>query len=77
VHVSRNEEGQATVTVGRNGQHQEVLTTAGDTDDSLIERAGEVVDDTISAVGNAVGDAAEAVGDVASRGWRTVRGWFS
>lgn len=77
VHVSRNEEGQATVTVGRDGQHHEVLTTAGDTDDSLIERAGEVVDDTISAVGNAVGDAAEAVGDVASRGWRTVRGWFS
>ncbi|MCA9778403.1 MAG: hypothetical protein KC800_16865, partial [Candidatus Eremiobacteraeota bacterium] len=76
VHVSRNEEGQATVSVGRNGQHQEVLTTAGDTDDSFIERAGEAVDNTISAVGHAVGDAAEAVGDVATGAWRTVTGWF-
>lgn len=106
VHVSRNEEGQATVTVANGGDHQHVLTTAGDTDDGIIERAGEVVDNTISAVGNAAGDvvdavgdaahavgdavgdaahavgdavggAANAVGDAASRGWSTVRGWFS
>lgn len=76
VHVSRNEEGQATVTVANGGHHQTVLTTAGDTDDSFIERAGEAVDNTLSTIGNAVGDATEAVGNAASGAWNTVTGWF-
>lgn len=65
VQVSRNDQGQVTVTGTVNGEKKEIIKTAGDTDDSFLERAGSVLD-----------DAGKAVGDAASGVWDTVSGWF-
>lgn len=54
VQVTKNGEGQATVTTTGADGKQTTRTTAGDTDDSWLERAGEGADD----VGNWVGQKA-------------------
>jgi hypothetical protein len=49
VNVSKNKDGQATVSATKNGEESELLKTAGDTDDTLLERGGEFVDESFSA----------------------------
>lgn len=65
VQVTRDAQGRATVTATVNGERKEIIQTAGDTDDSFMERVGSTVDGAASAVGNA-----------ASSAWDTVTGWF-
>ena len=56
IDVSRGKEGQATVSgTSSNGQSNTLLKTAGDTDDSWIERAGEWGDERVEDVSSAVG----------------------
>lgn len=52
VNVKDNGNGSSTVTETVNGKEKELVTTAGDNDDTLIERAGEKVDNFFSAVGS-------------------------
>lgn len=65
VQVTRNDQGQVTVTGTVNGEKKEIIKTAGDTDDSFLERAGATLD-----------NAGQAIGDAASSAWDTVSGWF-
>ena len=57
VRVSKNDEGQATVSTVKGGEESELFTTAGDTDDTFVERAGEWVDESAAAVADGVGNA--------------------
>lgn len=57
VRVSKNDEGQATVSTVKAGEESELFTTAGDTDDTFVERAGEWVDESAAAVADGVGNA--------------------
>jgi hypothetical protein len=52
VRVNKNEEGQARVSTVKDGEESELFTTAGDTDDTFVERAGEAVDEGIDWVGD-------------------------
>ncbi|MCE7872434.1 hypothetical protein DYH09_18930 [bacterium CPR1] len=51
VQVTKNGEGQATVTTTGADGKKTTRTTAGDTDDSWVERAGEGIDDATTWVG--------------------------
>lgn len=51
VTATKNDEGQATVTATVDGKKKTLLETAGDTDDSWLERAGEGVDNFFGAIG--------------------------
>ena len=57
VRVSKNDEGQATVSTVKAGEESELFTTAGDTDDTFVERAGEWVDESAAAVADGGGNA--------------------
>ena len=52
VRVNKNDEGQARVSTVKDGEENELFTTAGDTDDTFVERAGEAVDEGIDWVGD-------------------------
>jgi hypothetical protein len=52
VSASKNDEGQATVTARVDGKNKTLLETAGDTDDSWLERSGESVDGFFQGIGN-------------------------
>ena len=79
VNVNRGEERQTSVNTTTDGKQEEILRTAGDTDDTFIERAGEWGDDRVQDVVDVtkagvqlVSDGAAVVGDYAGRAVDTV-----
>lgn len=56
VNVSKDDQGRATVTTGTGKDQKTLLTTAGDTDDTWLERRGQDVDNAIGFVGDKVED---------------------
>jgi hypothetical protein len=77
VDVTKNSEGQATVSTVQGGKRNELLKTAGDTDDTWVERAGESVDEGIDYVGDKISDGAEAVADTAASAWNELKNWWN
>ncbi len=63
VNVSKNDDGQATVSATKDGEESELLKTAGDTDDTLLERGGEFVDESFAAAKETLTDLLSSVGN--------------
>ncbi len=72
ININRGKEGETSVSSTTNGKTEELLRTAGDTDDTLLERAGEWGDERIQDVVDVTKAGVKIAGQVATQVGETV-----